>query len=129
MTGRIVAAAVLASLACGATSGALILLGIDRVEGSTELPLYFFFLPGMSYGALFVIFVLLPLLLVLRNRHMATRTAVTCWGLVLWVLLVALLTATAWNLPLRAWLGLIIPLLIPGIVLVLVFSLAACRST
>ena len=125
MNGRIVAASILAALACGIVAGVLMLLGLDRSEVSQEGHLLVYFLPGLTYGALFVVFALMPLLFILRRRQIASRTALMLGGVGLWVLLVVLVTASAWNLPLGAWLNLVLPLLLPGVASVLVFAFVA----
>ena len=125
MNGRILAASILGPLASSIVAGLLMLFGLDRSEVSEEVSLFVYFLPGLTYGALFVVFALLPLLFVLRRIQVASRITLIAAGLGLWVLAVALITAPAWGLSLHVWPGLVIPLLVPGVVLVLVFSFVA----
>jgi hypothetical protein len=84
----------------------------------------------MMYGALFEVFALLPLSMVLRRmRRSARGTLITC-GIVLWAVAVALNTwATAefslMQLPARELTMFLLPLLLPGLALVLVFGFVA----
>jgi hypothetical protein len=127
---RTVAALLLAPIACSLASGVLILWGAESPEGSHSRLLFVAFFAGIMYGALFEVFALLPLLLVLRRMQKSTRGTLFTGGALLWgavvILYVFANSEFSWlQLPLSAFGSFLVPLLLPGLVLVLVFAFVA----
>jgi len=90
MTPRVVTALLLAPIACAFVLGAWLSLGIRRPESSGPGAIIPAFAAGLMYGALFEVFALLPLFLLLKRAHIASRLALVGFGTLLWGAAVAL---------------------------------------
>ena len=90
MNPRVVTALILAPIACALVLGAWLSLGLRRPESSEPGLTIAALAPGLMYGALFEVFALLPLFLLLKRAHMASRLALVGFGTLLWGAAVAL---------------------------------------
>jgi hypothetical protein len=130
MNARTVAALVIAPITCGLVFGAWLLWGLDRSESHGRPHLFVLFLPGMMYGALFEVLVLLPLSVVLRRLGRSTNGPLVVCGIVCWIAAVLLNTLATSELQLsqfglREISAVFLPLIFPGVALVLVFVFIA----
>ncbi len=126
VNGRLLAALILAPVACSVALGAAFLIGLDR-SGSQASTLVLF-LPGLMYGALFEIVALLPLVYWLRRRGSLSFGRVLFGGLLLWAAGVALQLWATSEPSIVAWLSVAPMLMVPGIALVLVFAFVVSRE-
>jgi len=127
MSGRFVLAMILAPLVGGAVFGAWVYWGMHGGHSQPGLALLMLLLPGTIYGAAFEVFVLLPLLLLIRRRRWPTRGPLIAGGALAWIAIVFLniwgtseTGLSGWTLPDIA--AAFLPLVVPGVVLVLVFA-------
>jgi hypothetical protein len=130
MNSRIVAALLLAPIACALVFGAWIVWGLERAESRDDRFLFVAFLPGMLYGTLFEVFILLPLLVFLRRVGKGAPGILVACGMSVWAVAVVLNTWATSQLPLtqfsvRDMAMVFLPLMLAGLALVLVFVFIA----
>ena len=109
-----------APIAAALTYGALLYWQFQQMQPKPENAAFFF--PGFLAGLLFEVFALLPLLLVLRRIPKGKHITFAAVGFLLWALFVFAFNAMV--MPLEHVLGSMVPMLPPGVALLLVFGAA-----
>jgi len=127
MSGRFVLAMILAPLVAGAVFGAWVYSGMQATPSQPGLAQLILLMPGAIYGASFEVFVLLPLLWLIRRRRWPTRLPLIAGGALVWVAIVFLNIWATSDTGLSGWTlrdiaVSFLPLVVPGVVLVLVFA-------
>ena len=116
-----------APLTCGAVFAAWLLFGLERPESQIGVSPFVLFLPGIMYGAVFEVVVLLPLLLLVRRLNWHPRATLIICGALLWALGVVMNTfATSElvgsELTMRDIAMIHLPVTVAGVALVAVFT-------
>jgi len=127
MNARTVTGLIVAPLACGAVFAGWFLFSLERPESQIGVSPFVLFLPGVMYGAVFEVIVLLPLLLVVRRFEWPPRATLLICGALLWVLGMSLYTlATSElagaDLTVRDIALIHLPITVAGVALVAVFT-------
>jgi hypothetical protein len=127
MTGRFVLAMTLAPLVAGAVFGSWVYSGMQSNPSHPGLAQLILLMPGAIYGASFEVFVLLPLLWLIRRRGWPTRGSLIAGGAMAWTTIVFLNILATSDTGLSGWTlrdiaASFLPLVVPGVVLVLVFA-------
>ena len=129
MNRQIVVALLLAPVACGLARALWILLWIGRAEHFEDGVVMGAFLPGLLSGVVFEVVALMPLLLLLRHIGRVSRSNLVIFGFALWTVAALLLYFWPFHDLLLRHSTMLLPLiLLPGAVLVVVFSLLAYRA-
>ena len=131
MSGRTILALFLAPFAAGAINAAWLMAKFSRAtlvsdppSGWSTLLIISQFFPGVISGALFELFILLPLLYLLQRIRHASRLLFVFCGIAIWYavsLVILSLTSLAWD---ERFLNSAM-FLVPGVPLVVVFALLA----
>jgi hypothetical protein len=127
VSGRFVLAMILAPLVGGVVFGAWVYSGMHSGYSQAGLALLMLLLPGTIYGAAFEVFVLLPLLFLIRRRRWPTRGPLIAGGTSAWIVIVFLNIWATSDTGLSGWTlsdiaAAFLPLVVPGVVVVLAFA-------
>jgi len=117
---RLVLAMIVAPVAAALAYGSLLYWQFQEMQPKPENAAFFF--PGFLAGLLFEVFALLPLLLVLRRVPKGRPILFAVVGFLLWALFIFAFNAMV--MPLEYVLRAMVPMLPPGVALLLVFGAA-----